>query len=409
VPEAGRPRLIDGVDAMKIILFANTDWYLYNFRLALASALRESGAEVVLLCPPGPYVARLQQAGFRVRLLAMDRLSLQPLREGLLVRRIWRIYRDEKPDLVHHFTIKPVVYGSLAARLARVPACINAIAGLGHVFARDGMGNAALRPIVSGLLRRALRGDGSRLIVQNRADHFALLDRAIVSRDRIRLIRGSGVDCNRFCPPPLTPVRTKDFRVVLATRLLWDKGVADFVTAARILRNEGFGIRFLLAGAPDRGNPGAVAETVIAGWRSEGLIEVLGHVDDMATMLAQVDAVVLPTTYGEGVPRILLEGAASGLPCIASDTAGCREIIKHGETGLLVRPRDVESLAAAIRRLHHEPALRLRLGAAARRLAVREFDERLVIGQTLGVYREVARLPEMRGFLPTAAQQAGSA
>ncbi len=372
---------------MKIVLFANTDWYLYNFRRSLALSLHRAGHELLLLSPPGPYGEKLQALGLRWEALPMERRSLNPLRELSLLRHLVRLLRRERPALVHGFTIKCAVYGSLAARLAGVPARINAVAGMGYVFTSNDAKARALRPVVRGLLRLALDGEGARLILQN-ADDVALFERAgLVDPARIRLVRGSGVDCSRFVKR--SGERSGGpLRVLVAARLLWDKGLEEYVTAARELLAEGRRIEFLLAGTPDPGNPAAVPEDTVRSWVEEGVVNWLGHVDDMPTLLGAVDVVALPS-YREGLPKTLIEAAACAQPLITTDVPGCREVVTDGVDGLLVPVRDAKALAQAIRRLDDDPTFARRIGEKAWAKAHTEFDERIVISRTVDVYREL--------------------
>ena len=382
----------------KIVLFANTDWYLYNFRRSLALALREAGHELLLLSPPGEYGARLRALGLRWEPVPMDRRSLNPLREAAVLAHLWRLFRRERPDLVHGFTIKCAVYGSLAARLAGVPARVNAVTGMGYVFTSTDAKARALRPLVRLLMRAALDGRDARLILQN-PDDVAVFEQArLVAPGQIRLIPGSGVDCVRFAPGESVgrghapDADTPPFRVLLAARLLWDKGLAEFVDAARRLHGEGRAIDFLLAGDPDPGNPAAVPEATVHDWVAEGLLHWLGHVDDMPALFASVDVVVLPS-YREGLPKGLIEAGACALPLVTTDVPGCREVVTDGVDGLLVPVRDAGALATAIARLHDDPVLAARLGAAARQRALDEFDERIVIARTQAVYQELLDPP----------------
>ncbi len=373
---------------MKIVLFANTDWYLWNFRRSLAVAAREAGFEVLLLSPPGEFGARFAALGLRWQPLAMDRRSLNPLRELGVLWRLVRLLRRERPALVHGFTIKCAVYGALAARLAGVPARINAVAGMGYVFSSRDLTARLLRVPVRLSLRAALGGRRTRLILQN-PDDVALFEHArLVDAAHVRLISGSGVDCQRFRPHRTSPRPDGPPRVLLAARLLWDKGIAEYVEAARILRARGVAATFLLAGTPDAGNPAAVPVETVRGWVRDGLIEWPGHVDDMAGLFASVDVDVLPS-YREGLPKSLIEAAACGLPLVTCDVPGCREVVTDGVEGLLVPPRDAGALATAIAQLLEDPDLRERMGQAARAKALAEFDERIVIERTLAVYREL--------------------
>ncbi len=375
----------------KLIFFANTDWYLYNFRRSLALAAQASGYEVLLVSPPGEYGERLRHLGLRWQPLPrMDRRSLNPLRELQLLLSLVVLFRHERPALVHGFTIKCAVYGSLAAQLARVPARVNAVAGLGYVFASSDRKARWLRPMVRAMLHLALRGRRTRLILQNPDDRMMFQQSGLIELDRVDLIPGSGVDCVRFSPcadegrmPRPQPC------VLLAARLLWDKGVGEYVEAARLLRSAGRNVRFLLAGAPDPGNPAAVPESTLRQWVDEGVIEWLGHVDDTSELFRSVDIVALPTYYREGVPKSLIEAAACSLPLVTTDMPGCREVVTNEVDGLLIPPHDAGALAQAIARLIDSPGLAARLGAAARLKALANFDERLVIERTLAVYREL--------------------
>lgn len=318
----------------------------------------------------------------------MVRRSLNPLREYALVQWLRRLIAREQVHLVHGFTIKCAVYGSIAARLAGVRARVNAVAGMGYVFTSNAPRALVLRPVIRRLFRYALDGEGARLILQN-PDDVDLFARAhLVKPEQVRLIPGSGVDCRRFTPVPSSGRVAGRFRVVLPARLLWDKGIAEYVEASRLLRARGLLVDFLLAGEPDQGNPAAVPEHLVRGWVRDGLVEWLGHVNDMPALFHSVDAVVLPS-YREGLPKGLIEAAACALPLVTTDVPGCREVVTHGEDGLLVPAKNASALADAIAQLQADPALCQRLGAAARDKALSQFDEHSVIERTLGVYREL--------------------
>lgn len=376
---------------MKIVLFANTEWYLYNFRRSLVVALRDAGHDVLLISPDGPYGGKLRALGLRWQPVPMDRRSLNPLREALLLTHLARLLRREQPDIVHGFTIKCAVYGALAARLAGVAGRVNAVAGMGYVFISNSPKARVLRPVVRALLRLALGGHGARLVLQNPDDVALFAQAGLVDPAQVRLIPGSGVDCRRFLVRPSAPAG-RPLRVLLAARLLWDKGLAEYITAARRLRDEGRAIQFLLAGDPDPGNPAAVPEAMVRGWVADGTVKWLGHVDDMPALFASVDMVVLPS-YREGLPKGLIEAAACALPLVTTDVPGCRQVVTDGVDGLLVPARDADALARAIARLQDDPELATRLGQAARAKALAEFDEKIVIERTMAVYRELLPAP----------------
>lgn len=377
---------------MKIVLFANTDWYLYNFRRSLALALREAGHDVLMISPPGRHGGKLLSLGLRWQPLPMDRRSLNPLSEAGLIFHLWRLFRRERPDLVHGFTIKSAIYGSLAARQAGIAARVNAVAGMGYVFVSTDVKARLLRPLVRALMRVALGGENARLVLQNPDDVALFKAAGLVDRRHIRLIPGSGVDCSRFVVACRQRDSTRPLRVLLAARLLWDKGLAEFVDAARLLRTKGREIDFLLAGERDPGNPAAVPEATVRGWVADGVVQWLGHVDDMAKLFESVDVVVLPS-YREGLPKGLIEAAACGLPLVTTDVPGCREVVSDGVDGLLVAVRDAAALADAIARLHDDENLAARLGAAARAKALAEFEEKIIIERTIAVYRELLPAP----------------
>jgi glycosyltransferase involved in cell wall biosynthesis len=258
---------------------------------------------------------------------------------------------------------------------------------MGYVFTSADRKARMLRPVVRALLKLALGGRGARLVLQN-PDDATLFERVrLVDPADVRLIRGSGVDCRAFQPDP-HPRPPRPLRVLLPARLLWDKGLAEFVHAARLLRAQGRGIQFLLAGDPDPGNPAAVPASEVEAWVREGILQWLGHVDGMPALLRSVDVVALPS-YREGLPKGLIEAGACGCALVATDVPGCREVVSHEVDGLLVPARDAGALAAAIARLDDDPALRARLAEAGRRKILEQFDERIVLRDTLAVYREL--------------------
>ena len=342
---------------MKVVLFANTDWYLYNFRRSLALGAQAAGHDVLLVSPPGPYGRKLVELGLRWTPAPMLRRSLNPLREAALLLWLWRLVRTEKADIVHGFTIKCVIYGGVAARLAG-SARVNAVAGMGYVFISDELRARVLRPIVRSLMRMALGGRHARLVLQNKDDVAWFASSGLAAPDKIRLIPGSGVDCVRFSPN--LGERSGPFTVLLASRMLWDKGVREFIDAARILREQRRNIRFVLAGTPDTGNPATIPEEVLNDWQVTGIVEWLGHVDNMPKLFSQADVVALPS-YREGLPKSLIEAAACGCALITTDVSGCRSVVTDGVDGLLVPVRDSTGLANAIASLQDDPVLARRL------------------------------------------------
>ena len=288
---------------MKFVFYANTDWYLYNFRLSTALRLKSEGHDVVMLSPPGEYGERFESHGLRwIQLASMDRASLNPLREAATIRDLTRVLKHERPDLLHNFTVKCAIYGAIAARAAGVPAVVNAVAGMGYVFSSERILARSLRPIVKLLMRGTLGGKGTRLILQNPDDADAFVRARLVPQQQIRVIRSSGVNLERFLPvDPYAEARP--LRVLLAARLLWEKGIGEYIESARLLRAQGRTIEFVIAGSPDPGNPRSVSREQAESWVAEGLVDWRGHVEDMPALMRSMDVIALPSYYREGVPR----------------------------------------------------------------------------------------------------------
>jgi glycosyltransferase involved in cell wall biosynthesis len=366
---------------MKILLMANTDWYLYNFRLDLAEALRVRGDEVTLASPNGEYVPNLQALGFRWVEITLSRRGMNPFEELAATVRFWALYRREKPDIVNHYTIKCVLYGSLAARLAGVPRIVNSIEGLGIVFSGR---NRLLQIFIEWMYRLFLMN--TNVIFLNPDDFELFQHKRLVDPEAAQLIPGSGVDVARFIPAPEPdsgmPV------VVFPARLLWEKGVGDFVEAARLLQERGVAARFVLVGEPDPHNPSSVSQVDIGNWVGEGVVEAWGWRQDMPGVYVESHLVCLPSYYREGVPRSLLEAAASGRAIVTTDAPGCREVVRHGVNGLLIPPRDPVALADALQTLLENPQLRREMGRCGREIVEQEFSSEIVIEKTLKVYGE---------------------
>ena len=373
----------------KVLMMAHWDWVLYNFRLPLARALREKGFEVIFVCPYGEYVPKLKEEGFRWIHWAIVRRSLNPVRELIAILHLASIYQREQPQIVHHFTIKPNFYGSIAALLARRDKVINTFTGLGFLFSEHPLA-IGLRSSVLPLAKLALRASKGWSVFQNRQDLETCLRLRLVLPERVVVIDGSGIDTRKFHPNHDSPPDNHEHPtvVLMAARLLWDKGVREFVEAARVLKARGLQVEFWLAGKPDNGNPMCVPEEFLKEWREEGLINWLGHRDDMPNLLQQVDIAVLPS-YHEGVPRFLLEAAACGLPLVATDIEGCRVVVRDGVNGFLVPVKDPYALADAIETLIKKPELRRQMGIASRKIVEAEFDERIILNKWLALYDRV--------------------
>jgi len=366
------------------LLFANTDWYLYNFRLPLARALRAAGYRVHLVSPSGEYASRLSSDGFDWHAFDFARQGLNPFSEAATLARLTTLYRRIRPTHCHHFTVKCVLYGSLAARLAGAARTINAVTGLGHVFLSRSRRIGLLRRPILRLYRLCLRDTD--VIFQNDDDRRAFAAAGVLGQARVHVIRGSGVDVERFRPDPARRFDRTPVSILFASRLLWEKGLDELIEAARTLHARKIDAIVRIAGRPDPGNPSAVPATTLDAWRAMPNVELLGHRDDVDRLLAQADIVVLPS-HREGTPRILLEAAAAGLPLVATDVPGCREIVRGDDNGILVAERDGKALADALERLALDPAMRARMGTRSREIACAEFAEKQVLAATLEIYR----------------------
>jgi glycosyltransferase involved in cell wall biosynthesis len=368
----------------KVALIANTQWYLYHFRKSLINFLIEQGYEVLAISPPGEYEANLRQMGARWVPWVVGRKTLAPLTEMTVALQLLRIYRLERPILVHHHTIKPVLYGSWAARRADVPGIVNSITGRGYIFLGEDHKAGLLRSIVKPIYRKALNVPGCVVIFENQTDREYFLSEKLITKDQTRLIEGVGVDLNHFIPSPEpdgVPI------TVLPARLLWDKGVGVLVEAARLLQKR-IQARFVLVGGPDPGNPQTVEQTHLEKWVNEGIVEWWGWREDMKTVYQDSHIVTLPS-FGEGVPTALLEAAASGRPIVTTDVPGCREVVIDGSNGFLVPPKDAQALAEALYRLIADPDLRVKMGASGRKLIAERFSNRKINMETMTVYNQV--------------------
>lgn len=376
----------------RVLLVAHWDWVLFKFRLPLARALRDAGCDVRLVCPAGKHTPALADAGFTCIPWPLERASLDPVSAVRSIAALIRIYRSERPALAHHFTIKTNLYGSIAARIARVPRVINTFSGLGFFFS-DRLQARLLRALLLPLLRVAFRFPNTWTIAQNSSDYALLARERLLHASRAALIAGSGVNTRTFAPADHDGASgSRAPRIVMASRLLWDKGVGTLVEAARVLRSRGVRADVVIAGERDPGNPGSVSAEQLERWAGEGHVRFVGYCADMPQLLRNADIAVLPTTYPEGVPLFLLEAAACGLPLIATDVPGCRDVVQHGVNGLLVTPASDEDLAGAMERLATDESLRQTFGHASRSMAVDSFSEEKTIEEYLQLYRALGLL-----------------
>lgn len=371
----------------KLLYFISEDWFFRSHFFDRAAAARDAGHDVVVLTRVARCGPELRAAGFRLIALQMDRSGVNVFRELGVLRQVWRTYRAERPDLVHQVALKPIVYGSLAAQCLGIRAVLNAPVGMGYAFTVQGAKGRVLRALVGTLLRWLMNPAGSKVVFENEEDlAWCVRSRCVRPSDGV-LIPGAGVDTDLFRPgaPPTGPLL-----VVMGSRMLREKGVFEFVEAARILAARGVPVRCVLAGAPDPENPSSVPRGQLERWHAEGVVEWLGYRDDMADVLRQCHIACLPSYYREGLPKFLLEAMACGLPIVTTDATGCRQAVEAGVTGLLIPTRDVPALVEALQRLVNDGAERMRMGAKGRERALREFDRRIIARKTLAEYQRLA-------------------
>ncbi|MGH7495579.1 MAG: glycosyltransferase family 4 protein [bacterium] len=369
----------------RILYIVTEDWYFCSHRLPVARAARDVGYEVWVATRVDQYEEKIRAEGFNLIPIQMERNSLGPLRQLRDLCELVRVYRQLRPDLVHHVALKPVLIGSFAAWLTRVPAVVNAMAGLGFVFASETLKARCLRPFVSWGFRFVLNRGHSRLILQNADDVRLFVQHKLIAANRVSMIRGSGVDVRHFqvlAEPEGKPT------VAVVARMLRDKGIVELVEAARLLRSRGFELRVILAGGRDPLNPSCLGEEEIRAWETEDLVEWWDEVADVRSVWAQAHLAVLPS-YREGLPKSLLEAAACGRAMIATDVPGCREIVRHEITGLLVPAREVPALAQAVQALLANSSKRRAMAVAARTSVENEFAEQFVVKNTLDLYLEM--------------------
>ncbi len=373
---AGRGGSAQAAQALDILVTVNASWNLVNFRRGLVAALLADGHRVTVLAPRDATSQVLADMGCRFIPLEMDGKGLSPLRDLALLARFARVFRRERPDVILGYTIKNNVYGALAARTLGIPFLPN-VSGLGTAF----LGRSWLRGVATTLYRAAFAGVPV-VFFQNEDDRALFVDERLVARERTHVLPGSGIDLRAFAPAP--PRQGGRVRFLLIARMLADKGVGEFVEAARLLRAQGSDAAFVLLGPADAVNRTAISRAVIDGWVEEGVVTYAGAVEDVRPFIADADCVVLPS-YREGAPRTLIEAAAMARPVVATRVPGCTAVVDEGRSGLLCALRDSRDLAERMGEIvAMGPVARAAMGAAGRAKMEREFDEAHVVA----AYRE---------------------
>lgn len=374
---------------MKIIFVVNNPDFLISHRLEVCKAVKSSAYEVHIICPEKESVSKLVELGFTVHFVEFGRNRSNPVSEILTVFKLISLFKMLSPDLVHLITIKPYLYGGIAARIAGVKSVVSAVAGLGILFSSNQLKFRLLRLVLYPLFKFAFGHSNQSVIFQNIDDRNSLVNLGVVDKKKVRMIRGSGVDLTTC---PVLPEPNGSAIVSFAARLLKDKGVEVFVEASRLLKQHGSNVRFWLIGQPDEGNANSVTLEQLKQWESEELVELFGFRADIPGLFSKSNIVALPSFYGEGLPKVLIEAGACGRAVITTDHPGCRDAIVPNETGMLVPVKDPVALAGAIQKLVEDVELRRAMGRKGRALAEDAFAIEKIVEQHMQIYMEL--MPE---------------
>jgi glycosyltransferase involved in cell wall biosynthesis len=364
----------------RLLYLVNDSAFFVSHRLSIALAAKKAGYDVVVATAEGERIDEITGAGLEFISLPLKRGSLNILSELRLFIAIVLLFRSLKPDIVHLVTIKPVLYGGIVARLLHVHAVVYAISGMGYLFTNERGG--IVRSVVEALYRFALGNRQGRVIVQNNSDRDTLQAIHALPPGHDVLIPGSGVDLTRF---NTSPINNNEEIIVLPARMLWDKGVGEFVTAARLLRQRGMAARFVLVGEYDAHNPASISRQQLKQWQDERVIEWWGYQYDMPSVMAKACLVVLPS-YREGLPKVLVEAAAAGRAIVTTDAPGCRDVVVQGRNGLLVPIRDAVSLADAMYELLKDRNRLASMGFESRKIAEARFGLEKIVAMHLNIY-----------------------
>lgn len=355
-----------------LAIVINTSWNIYNFRVGLLKSLQGDGYRIVTIAPHDNYSEKLKALGFEYHNININNKGTNPFEDMKLVWEFYQLYKKIKPDILLLYTIKPNIYGTIAARLAGVPVISN-ISGLGTVFLNNNFSSKVARLLYKIVLRIP-----SKVFYQNEDDRSLFVDSKLVDKDKTGLLPGSGIDTVKFSPVDVERVDSQ-LSFLFIARLVKDKGLVEYVEAARILKAKYPKIQFIVLGAFYPGNPTAVTEEEMAKWEQEGIVKYLGTSDDVPSLIAQSDCVVLPS-YREGMSRVLLEAASMARPIVATDVPGCRDIVDDGVNGFLCVVRDPESLAKQMEKMIEiGDDRRKQMGIKGREKVIKEFDESIVI------------------------------
>jgi glycosyltransferase involved in cell wall biosynthesis len=373
------------MNMIKILFFITEDWFFYSHRLNLVKAVKNSGFEVVVVTRDSGKYKFYEDHGIRVVSFNMMRSSISLFRELGVLYSLRKVIKAEKPDIVHLVALKPILYGTLVSRLLGVKIIINAFSGLGSLFVSSSFIKCLMEYLVLSIFKLLFFGKNIYCIFQNNDDLEYFAKKRIINKERTFLIRGSGVDTSLFkpCNKPDGVVN-----VAFISRIIRDKGVLDFVEAAKMLKNKN--IKMIIVGVPDKDNPSSISEDLINEWSKQGIIEWLGKCENVSEIMNNFHIVTLPS-YREGLPKVLLEAAACACPIIATDVPGCREICRNGINGILIRKKDPKALKEAICYLADNKSVCKKFGEKGREIVIDEFSEDFVVAQTVEIYNHLLK------------------
>lgn len=367
----------------KLLFLVTEDWFFYSHFFERACAAKDANYEVIVVTRDSECAKQIRDAGLTVIPVNFKRKGINPLKELRVLFRLIEIYFKVKPDITHHVAAKPILYGTIAALLVTKAKIINAPVGMGYIFSTENKINRLVRPLLMGSYYFLLNPGKNKVIFENKDDMNTFVASGAVKQDNAVLIRGAGVDITKFqfrnTEPEGLPI------IALISRMLWDKGVAEFVSAAEIINQENTQARFILVGAPDIDNPSAIPREMLESWNGNNGVEWWGWRGDIAKVLSATHIACLPS-YREGLPKSLLEAAAIGLPIVTTDTTGCREVVKNGDNGFLVPVRNTHLLVSSLKMLINDKSLRLKMGKSSRLMMEDNFTSAIVKKQTLDIY-----------------------